>query len=488
MLVFTAGHTACTRQEEKPNIIVFLVDDMGIMDTSVPFLTDERGNPVRYPLNEFFRTPNMVDLASRGTRFSNFYAMSVCSPTRISIMTGKNPARHHTTTWIAPFSNNRGEYGPPEWKWTGIPEGESTLPARLAGAGYRTIHVGKAHFGPQGAHAAEPENIGFEVNIAGNYIGHPGSYYGMDNFTNRPEDPMHLRAVPGLEAYHGQDINLTDVLTLEAINEMDIAMEEGRPFFLHLAHYAVHAPFMPHMDFYPNYANSGEKEEVNKFASMIESVDHSLGKILSYLDEKGIAANTLVLFLGDNGTDMPRVHHDSIGCAEPLRGRKGTRWEGGIRVPFIAAWARQDPSMRCQRRFPVLAGSVETDMGNVCDIYPTVMEAAGLYAAAEDGVSLAPCLSGKEGTHRPQEFLMHFPHQHHNRYYTLFIRDGWKVIYHYIDRRYELFNLEEDPTESSDLASSSTGKLHEMSTAMKKALEASGAQYPVRDGVVLKPF
>lgn len=98
----------------QPNIIVFLVDDMGVMDTSVPFLTDDDGQPKRYPLNDYYRTPNMERLAARGIRFNNFYAMSVCSPTRISIMTGQNAARHHTTNWINPDNNNRGPYGPPD--------------------------------------------------------------------------------------------------------------------------------------------------------------------------------------------------------------------------------------------------------------------------------------------------------------------------------------------------------------------------------------
>ncbi len=482
-------NSGCSKKKspEQPNLIVFLVDDMGVMDSSVPFLTDASGHAERNPLNDFFRTPHMEDLASRGIRFSSFYAMSVCSPTRISIMTGKNPARHHTTTWIAPFSNNRGDFGPPEWNWEGIPENETTLAGILAEVGYRTIHVGKAHFGPKGVPGADPQKIGFDVNIAGNYIGHPGSYYGKDNFTNRSDNPMHLRAVPGLEAYHGQDINLTDALTLEAIKELDKAVDAGQPFFLNLAHYAVHAPFMPHMEFISNYDESGKQESVRSFASMIESIDSSLGKVLAHLDEKGIAENTLVFFLGDNGTDMPGSPQDSIGCAEPLRGKKGTRWEGGIRVPFIAAWARQDPSRDCQARFPILEGAIETDMGNVCDIYPTLLQAAGLQGEAADGISLAPYLEGKEGTHRPQEFLMHFPHQHRNSYFTLFIRNKWKVIYHYLDQEYELYDLDSDPTESENLATSNPERLRLMAAAMMEALEAGGALYPVKNGVELVP-
>ena len=96
------------RAADAPNIMIFLVDDMGVMDTSVPFLTDDEGKPKRYPLNDYYRTPSMERLANQGIRFSQFYAMSVCSPTRVSIMTGQNAARHRTTNWINPDQNNAG--------------------------------------------------------------------------------------------------------------------------------------------------------------------------------------------------------------------------------------------------------------------------------------------------------------------------------------------------------------------------------------------
>ena len=99
----------------KPNVILFLIDDMGLMDTSVPFIVDAKGQPVKHSLNGFYRTPNMERLAAAGTRFTQFYAHSVCSPTRASIMTGQNSARHRSTNWIKPQSNNRGNFGPAEW-------------------------------------------------------------------------------------------------------------------------------------------------------------------------------------------------------------------------------------------------------------------------------------------------------------------------------------------------------------------------------------
>ena len=119
-LALMVGPTATLLATEKPNIIVFLVDDMGPMDTSVPFMTDEHGMAKRYPLNDYYRTPGMERLAAQGTRLNNFYAMSVCSPTRTSILTGQNGTRHHVTQWIRSEGNNKGPYGPPEWNWTGF--------------------------------------------------------------------------------------------------------------------------------------------------------------------------------------------------------------------------------------------------------------------------------------------------------------------------------------------------------------------------------
>lgn len=140
---------ACTPAiaQDRPNIILFLVDDMGVMDTSVPFLTDAKGEVQRHPLNEWYHTPNMERLSQQGIRFSTFYAQSVSSPSRTSIMTGQNAARHRTTNWINSESNNRTTYGPRDWNWKGLSGDMPVYPKLLQEAGYRTIHIGKAHFG-----------------------------------------------------------------------------------------------------------------------------------------------------------------------------------------------------------------------------------------------------------------------------------------------------------------------------------------------------
>ncbi len=164
-----------TSAADKPNIVLMLVDDMGIMDSSLPFLTDASGQAQRYPLNDYYRTPNMERLAKVGIRFNNFYAMSVCSPTRVSIMTGQNAARHRTTNWINPDQDNRGPSGPKDWNWQGLRKGDLTLARLLDDAGYQTIHVGKGHFGPRGSEGSDPLNLGFDINVGGGAIGQPGA-------------------------------------------------------------------------------------------------------------------------------------------------------------------------------------------------------------------------------------------------------------------------------------------------------------------------
>src|SRR5688572_15941092 len=271
------GGTAAVAAE-KPNIIIFLVDDMGVMDTSVPFLTDEAGQPKRYPLNDYYRTPNMERLASGGVRFNNFYAMSVCSPTRASIATGQNAARHRTTNWINPDRANAGPLGPPNWNWQGLKPGDVTLAGLLRAGGYRTIHVGKGHFGPRNSPGADPRNLGFEVNVGGASIGAPASYYGAANYGNAGGTIQKTApsAVPHLDKYHGSETFLTEALTMEACAQVSAAVEAGQPFFLNFAHYAVHAPFNSDSRFAAHYRDSGKPPPAQAFATLIEGMDKSL--------------------------------------------------------------------------------------------------------------------------------------------------------------------------------------------------------------------
>lgn len=493
VLASAAGALAAGR----PNVIVFLVDDMGVMDTSVPFLTDESGKPKRYPLNLLYRTPNMERLAARGIRFNNFCAMSVCSPTRISLMTGQNAARHRTTNWINPDQNNAGPNGPPGWNWTGLRPGEITLAGLLETAGYRTIHVGKGHFAPRGHPGAEPRNLGFEVSLAGASIGAPGSYYARDNFGLGGRRAAN--AVPQLEKYHGSEIFLTEALTLEARQQMSEAIRDGKPFLLHLAHYAVHAPFQADPRYAANYEHSGLSQQAQAFATLIEGMDKSLGDVLDHLDALGVAEDTLVFFLGDNGSDAPLGHQHEVACAAPLRGKKGAHYEGGMRVPFIAAWARPNPRNPHQRRMRIRAGAIQSQQAAVMDLFPTILGVAGVKCPqghVVDGMPLDTLLTGKRDSKRKETFLMHYPHApHRSDYFTVYREGAWKVIYHYFPAeasggaRYQLFNLAQDPFEQRDCSRTEPARLRGLMSGLIAALEHHHALYPVApDGVTpLKP-
>ena len=497
------ANASWSRAAERPNIMVFLVDDMGIMDTSVPFLTDKTGKPKRYPLNSFYRTPSMERLANRGIRFSQFYAMSVCSPTRISIMTGQNAARHRATNWINPRQNNAGRNGAPDWNWVGLKKGDVTLPGLLRKNGYRTIHVGKGHFGPEEHEGAEPLNLGFDVNVAGAAFGAPGSYYAEKNYgsgTNRAHN-----AVPHLEKYHGTKTFLSEALTIEAKKHVAKSVERGEPFYLYFSHYAVHGPFESDPRFADHYKDSGKPNNAQAFATLIEGMDKSLGDMLDQFEELGIAENTLIFFLGDNGSDAPLGHQHKVACAAPLRGKKGAHYEGGMRVPFIAAWAKPNAENKLQQDLSIPAGEIQSQVAAVPDLFPTILDFTGVVAPenhAVDGTRLQTLLTGKADPERAEQFLMHYPHGRHRSNYFTTWRDGdWKVIYHTLPEKpttgghiqfeggnYELFNLADDPFESTNLAESEPEELSRMMNGLISALNEHDAVYPVDDaGKELRP-
>lgn len=479
----------------KPNIVVFLVDDMGIMDTSVPFLTGADCRAKKYPLNDFYRTPNMEKLAARGIRFNRFSAMSVCSPTRVSIMTGQNSARHRVTNWINPDNNNKGPKGPTDWNWLGLKPGDVTLPALLRQRGYRTIHVGKGHFAPRGKPGDDPRAIGFDENVGGASFGAPGSYFGADGYGLLKGNKSH--AVPGLAKYHGSDTFLTEALTIEAGEKVSKAVEDRKPFFLYFAHYAVHSPFQSDPRFASHYAHSGKNARAQAFATLVEGMDKSLGDLMNQLEKLGVADNTILLFVGDNGSDAPLGDYQSVASSAPLRGGKGSQYEGGTRVPFIASWLKSNPANAWQTALPIAPGGIQAQPAAVYDLFPTILALAGAEAPPEhpvDGSNLARMLSGKSDPNYPDTFLMHYPHAPHRCDYFTTWRDGnWKVIYHYFPGKssggshYQLFNLADDPFEQADLAKSRPAELRRLMEGMVARLGEQKATYPVNSGAPVKP-
>jgi arylsulfatase A-like enzyme len=429
-------------------------------------------------------------LANQGIRFSNFYAHSVCSPTRISLMSGQNSARHKATNWIKSEENNRTEFGPQDWNWEGLNSTSVTLPRMLQQAGYKTIHVGKAHFAPIGYEGEDPLQLGFDVNIAGNSFGQPGSYYGQDGYGHLKG--WKARAVPGLDKYHGTDTFLTEALTLEANAAISQAKAEGKPFFLNMAHYAVHTPFQSDPRFADNYKDSGKSERANIYATLIEGIDKSLGDIIAHVRALGLGENTFIVFLGDNGSDAP-LGNTEYSSSSPIKGKKGNHWEGGMRVPFVASWVTPDKGNATQKALPIPANTIQQQMASILDVFPTVCQLAGATPKPNyelDGFSLYSQLAGKYNSDRTEMFLNHFPHgNHRSNYFSSLVVSDWKVIYHFpveAEARYELFNLKEDPFEAHNLADTYPEQLKVMMEHLKNEMQDKKALYPELDGVAMK--
>jgi arylsulfatase A-like enzyme len=269
-----------------------------------------------------------------------------------------------------------------------------------------------------------------------------------------------------MEAYHGKDIHLTEALTLEAINAVEKSVAEKQPFYLYMAHYAVHAPWERDKRFYQKYADAGLKPMEATLASMIEGMDKSLGDLLATLDRLGIADNTVVLFMSDNGS--PSQCPPNL----PLRGHKLTPYEGGIRVPMIVTW----PGV-------TKPGSVCGEPVIIEDYFPTILELAGAEWRGKtlqtvDGISFTPLLKG-EGKLPPERgFVWHFPHNYGQTPFSAIRQGPWKLIYHHADRRLELFNIEEDLGETRDLAQDQPAKITELAALLSARLRAEDALMP----------
>lgn len=475
---------------ERPNILFFLVDDMGVGDTSVPFFF-KNGESERIPLNDLYRTPHMEKLARNGRRFTNAYAYSVCSPTRISLMTGQEAPRHRVTTWTHPKQSSidtglvqtKTIRSPADWRITGLDRSLPLLPRLMNKAGYRTLFAGKAHFGPDDTPSGDPRNLGFDVNIAGFGGGGPGSYWGEYNYSANHRTGKHVWDVPGLEKYHGSDTFLTEAITLEMKKAMEESVKAGKPFFAYMSHYAVHAPWLyPDERFVKNYPKL--KGHGLAFATLVEGMDKSLGDLIEKLKDLGVAEETLVIFFSDNGSAW-----SSNG---PYRDKKGSRFEGGLRVPLIVSWAKRNPENPVQKDFPIPANSVAHDLVTCADLMPTMLKLAGATIpddAVIDGFDISPCFVGKEGEHRPQEFLTHFPHRHQNTLFSTYRKGDWKIIYNYAPESWELYHLKDDPLEKINLVNERRDLALELAKRMVRRLDSQEALYPtsIDSGEAVKP-
>lgn len=483
----TIRKASTSRTTTQPNIIVFLVDDMGWQDTSVPFWRQTT------PLNRRYHTPAMERMAREGVKFTNAYAMPVCTPTRVSLLTGMNATHHRVTHWTSPDKNTNTDYADTTlhsvaWNINGLSAEAGVartvyatpLPALLSQANYYTIHCGKAHFGSAGTPGADPRNLGFRVNIAGNEIGHPASYLGTDHYDRPVNGKPNRNAVSDLAAYHDTDTFLSEALTLEALKALEEPIRSKRPFFLYLSHYAVHTPIMADKRFVDRYLKAGLDSLEAKYASLVEGMDKSLGDVMQFLDERRLANNTVILFMSDNGglsvspLRSPPAHTQNL----PLRAGKSSVYEGGIREPMLVRW----PGV-------IRPGSVANQYVTVEDFFPTILEIAGVrqpkLVQEVDGRTFIPILKKPGLTDSTRMLVWHHP----NRWIpqegpaiswaSAFRKGDWKLVYQHRTESLELYNLNADIGEQTDLAAVHPQKVRELATLFTEQLKKWDAQMPI---------
>ena len=489
-----AALTSNAQEVSHPNIILFLVDDMGWQDTSVPFYNNQQT-----ALNQRFRTPNMERLAQMGVRFTEAYACAISSPTRCSLMSGMNASRHRVTNWTLEKDQKTDAISStitlPDWNYNGIqPDNTAglinhstpitSLPQILKDNGYFTIHCGKAHFGARNTPGGDPATMGFDINIGGGPNGAPGSYLGTKNFGEGTRFAVH-----GLEKYHGQDIFLTEALTREAIANIKRATEMGKPFYLYMSHYAVHSPYDDDKRFSNNYRgrydiqlNDTLNEKEARYAALVEGMDKSLGDLLDYLEENPeTGENTIILFMSDNGGQglnnvrQGRANRDQN---YPARAGKGSAFMGGVHEPMIVYW----PGI-------TKGGTQNNQRIMIEDFFPTILDMAGInkYTTIQtiDGISFIDMIKSPE-LRRERPIVWHFPNlwgetqniEEGYGAYSAILKDDYHLIYSWETGRNRLYNIQKDIAEQTDLSAQMPEKVQELSQLLTQYLKERKAQRP----------
>ncbi len=480
---------------DKPNVVLFLVDDMGWMDTSV------------YG-SEYYETPNMERLAKQSMRFTEAYAVPLCSPTRATILTGQHSARHRVTsasghqTPQEPGASLYPEKASPNKKYiyaqskNYLDPSFASLAEVLKDAGYRTGHFGKWHLGLTEEY--RPAHHGFETTWQCAPDPGPPSYFSPYGVV--PEGrPGKVRVGNITDGPDGEYI--TDRLTDEALAFIEAHKEEA--FFLNLWQYGVHGPWGHKEEYTREFAKKDDPRGFQKnpiMASMLKSVDESLGRVMDKLDELGLAENTLFVFFSDNGGNthsntpddrkrgnLPKDHPKQEFFKDwekwagpepptnnaPLREGKGRIYEGGQRVPFMVRWPGH-----------IQGGTVNEDaIVGAIDLYPTILDALNVSKPADhivDGTSILSVLEGKETLERDTYFTW-FPHL----IPAASVRKGdWKLIQRweshpvYPETR-ELYNLREDIGETKNLASAHPEKVAELEALIAKFVKDTDALVPI---------
>jgi arylsulfatase A-like enzyme len=464
VLIIIFGASAATVfAAPRPNVVFFLVDDLGWADVGAFGST-------------FHETPHIDRLAATGMKFTQGYAACpVCSPTRASIMTGRHPVRVDITDWIPGMPTDRA----PNPRFLHIDDRDNlaleevTIAEMLKQHGYQTFFAGKWHLGDTGF---LPTDQGFDINIGGFSAGSPpGGYYGP--WKN-----------PYLKQNHEGEY-LTERLTAESVSFLQ-QRDAAKPFLLYLSYYNVHTPIQPYQKRLPHFVEKGKRtfgettspplaerrgqsrtrQDHAEYASMVAAVDDSVGAVLGALDELNLAENTVVIFFSDNG-GLCTLRNPGPTSNLPLRSGKGWLYEGGIREPLIIrAPGVTQPGSVCEQ--PVIS----------MDFFPTILELAGLPlqpALHFDGVSLLPLLKGAATIEHPP-LVWHYPHYHGSTWTPgAAIRDGdWKLIEFYEFDQVELYNLRDDVGELHDLSVAQPQKTAELRSRLRAWQTAMHAKMP----------
>ncbi|BAX78814.1 sulfatase [Labilibaculum antarcticum] len=438
------ANKSINKQKRKPNIVLIIADDLGYSDVNYMHQKSE------------IQTPNIDQLAKRGIVFSDAYAACpVCSPTRASLMTGKYPASLKITCHIPGMGMdkylaklNKGKKLKEAFFLDHLPNEEVTIAEVLKEQGYATGYLGKWHLGGEGSiytkdgivnRAYNPDAQGFDVNIGGCAYGQPASYFSPYRNGTIPDGP------------DGE--YLTDRLGDEAVKFIE--EKKDQPFYLNLATYTVHTPLAAPTEYVEKYGG-------NKYFAMIEKLDQNVGKVMDKLKELDLLENTIVIFYSDNG---------GLWGNPPLKGKKGTLNEGGIRVPLIFRWDNN-----------IKAGTTCDKPVTTVDFFPTMLDAVGVspsdYPQLE-GLSLLSLLKGKN-KFPERSIYWHFPH-HRKEGLSMgaAVRNGkWKYIYGFESEKEYLYNLEEDITEQFNLMEKYPKKAKELSSDLREWQAKVGAEMP----------
>lgn len=456
-----------------PNIVVFLVDDLGYMDIGA-------NNP-----ECFYETPHIDALAKSGMRFTNGYAANpVCSPTRYSLLTGKYPTRAGVTNFFPKSAKKirSGKFHPAPLV-VDMPMDEITLADALKTKGYKTFFAGKWHLGHDESNY--PDKRGFDINIGGNKAG--GPYTGKKYFAPYKN--------PQIEKEGPKGEHLPARLAQETSDF--ITANKDQPFFAYLSFYSVHAPLIGRPDLVKKYKEKAKtitgtewgkeqgygdaKRQVRilqkhpVYAAMVEATDLAVGEVLETIDSLGLTDDTIIIFTSDNGG------LSTVGVSPtsnlPLRGGKGWIYEGGIREPWII-------------RYPKLTKAGEVNHEPICsiDLFPTAVKAAGVDIEHNiDGLDLTPLLGG--GTLDRKALFWHYPHySNQGGIPGGAIRIGdYKLIERYEDGSVHLYDLNKDLAEQNDISSQHPQLVTSMRKQLHSWYQETGAKF-LQEKNGLKPW